>query len=1847
MVIAGADAKHDAKVVKNIDGKIITKKGFISISTKKLQNISTRKPRTKNLDYSKLSADKMIDVSKDKSALRQAKKTLKKHTYKNVKKDSKGYYYTKTTYTKKKYIKKYTYKTTKIKSSWFYRMWTGKKYRTIKRKTPVYAYKKVPKTKVYRLKSDTVASLKVTKRASKKIKVVDPRFKKYRWLRYLPKITKTVSNNTYTVKTVNQKELYKKATKIVKDRYAKNNGYKTKTLTSIKVAKPKPKNMSYWQSRNYKPKYTTKKGHFVEVKRKGIRELIKENHDAKEGKGYGSAAISSGSNLYINNAAVLNDHANLAAKGDLFIRSKGDIINNAGSISGKDISMISKNGKFLNKSDIQKVNLKAYNGSGYTSAIAAKGIVKAAGNLRIETKKDITFEASKAKAGKHAALISKAGNIKFTAKKLKGYTGSKNNYAETFRHKTSALTAGRSVVLKAKKDIGLEAASIKAKGDTLVLDAGRDIKSTALNDSNYNYFYSRKKSGRIFKKITVRKNQELREKVKSTVLTGSSVAALAKRDVKLDATKAISHTGSMLVKSKRDTDIIAHKYINDKKTYYKKTKSFLGFKYSNRKDTSVLREELYKDSTLLSNKDLSVISGRNLNIVGSKLKAVNNINLYAKDTLNISNAINRELKEEQHMRSGIGLGGHLYASIDDLKGHIHETIKGSAIQAGNTVRIDAGTANIIGSEILGANGVGITARTGGVNILAAIANNRDYSMHEELTVDFMNILKGGLTFSNGTLKLTLASADYDKLDKDTISQQAVGSVIRTNGGDVAIDSAEGIAIIGSSINTALRDADNVLQANGDVLLKAEKDLLITNANELTIDNTKHTHGEAELSLVVKNQAYEVYNAAKALKAAKKQVVEAKKAYDTYKSNLKKYAAQLAKLKDDYKQKKPGVTLSDIKELESYIKEAKGDKKWYLTNITAATLNLASKTTLLAQQTAAAAQSTSTYGFNVGLQLDIDATKTNTQTDSSKSVGSTISGKNVTLIAGDGAIIKGSGVIATEDLGIAANTLDLLASQDTSKTDSDTSHGHITASMMLIGSASVNASYDKSSHSETQSIHNNAVLQANNVQIVTTRDMSVEGANIHGRKSAMVDVGGDLTFASVQDVATSKDRSRGISAGISTSGGSLSGLNGGANFSNGRSYTRQTVVASLTSSGTLDVAVGGHTELVGATIAAVDDEGKDTGKMVFSTGSFDYADLRDVERNSATSGGITANVQVAPAGLDATSGSETINYANNSDYKVDKTLATIGQGIFTVGGEAHDDSRLNRDTAGINKELFDLSRSQGNIDLTVDNRMFTDDGRKQIKEDVKRTEILATSIANLVEDSISLIGDRANGETGLLNHIDEDQKYFTASKKFVNDPANKENVAALTNPNATPEQKQRAYTALASYIAGEMGVTPAQAKLMVDRRYSGAFHRDGEAGTIYINDLKQDTSAEAVNTTGHETAHSIDYQRDQDVVKTANYDANRDNHSEIMGDHTENYMEYQYASNGYNPLSSVNNAHTGIAASAYDVDSLIMQNTRDFRAIDRSELDFRKLSSKERDFIANHAAAYAKAHGISEAEAKKLLTMAGEGLVDAGGVLGNFFVSVATKVEYKDIYEAQKYLLAQSKGQTYNNKFKDFDGEAQEGLFDASFGGIFLTYDPDKQAQGQILDTAFWGAVEAGAGKLLSKGWKAFTYTKGGKYLVEVYEHGKRKVYEVTKGQWDKIRGVVRIPHMGSIHPDPTLNKNIEETMSYIMNGEKPPKPLGYKPNPKYNKWGVEYRNDTKTLPTVDKSGNPITYREYRVRTPQGDENVHRVVVGSDGKCYYSNTHYGDTIERDGSGIPFYEVGKLPKGTTENIFKDKK
>jgi len=202
--------------------------------------------------------------------------------------------------------------------------------------------------------------------------------------------------------------------------------------------------------------------------------------------------------------------------------------------------------------------------------------------------------------------------------------------------------------------------------------------------------------------------------------------------------------------------------------------------------------------------------------------------------------------------------------------------------------------------------------------------------------------------------------------------------------------------------------------------------------------------------------------------AKDQVKQAKADYRRYQKEKDQLKNTLAQLEADYANGVAGVNHADIVELRNLLDDVKSDEEWYVAGMATAA-NLASKTTLLVQQTAAAAQSTATYGFNAGVQLDIAASKTDSSLDATSSLASTVNGTNINVsTGGDGlsgnTLIQGSALNAAQNLNILTGELDVLASQDTQRSQTDTQSGSMTIAQTVWGSAggpTVNASLNSS------------------------------------------------------------------------------------------------------------------------------------------------------------------------------------------------------------------------------------------------------------------------------------------------------------------------------------------------------------------------------------------------------------------------------------------------------------------------------------------------------------------------------------------------------------------------------------------------------------------------------------------------------------------------------------------------------------------------------------------------------------------------------------------------------------------
>ncbi|WED25512.1 tautomerase family protein [Vibrio sp. DW001] len=137
-------------------------------------------------------------------------------------------------------------------------------------------------------------------------------------------------------------------------------------------------------------------------------------------------------------------------------------------------------------------------------------------------------------------------------------------------------------------------------------------------------------------------------------------------------------------------------------------------------------------------------------------------------------------------------------------------------------------------------------------------------------------------------------------------------------------------------------------------------------------------------------------------------------------------------------------------------------------------------------------------------------------------------------------------------------------------------------------------------------------------------------------------------------------------------------------------------------------------------------------------------------------------------------------------------------------------------------MFTVDRKQGDIDVTVDHRLLTEEGRKDIKEDVERTKMIGEAVVETAsKDSVGLMGDKEEGVSSFLDLLNTKNKYFDATKDFLTAKGNGEFTTAINDPNATPEQKQAAYQALTNHIAAKFGIDPADVKL-ADIGQKGAF-----------------------------------------------------------------------------------------------------------------------------------------------------------------------------------------------------------------------------------------------------------------------------------------------------------------------------------------------------------------------------------------------------------------------------------------
>ncbi len=1125
--------------------------------------------------------------------------------------------------------------------------------------------------------------------------------------------------------------------------------------------------------------------------------------------------------------------------------------------------------------------------------INKNGSIRAGSDLSLQAKHDIENISADMRATNItlATLNGDIINTRYT--EAQSFAGGHDQ--KTVTGKAGSIAATGNLALDAGKTIAITGS--KLKGDNINLNAKQVAIGTTVKTSNF----AAAADG-------ISLQQEAVTHLGS-IVEGSTIAINTRGVTRVSGSRVTAKDNLAIHASKMD--VLA---VND--SHYEEDRTTSSGFLSHQSTTTKQATATNIGSQLSAGNVLLGTTGGDIAVTGSHISAQNKLALSSAGTIDVRTGFDGSLDETHTRKSGFFTGGALYSKSNDLEGKLSKTAVLATLK-GNTISLTAENDLVL-------NGVDVTAPESlagaAQNISVENVNNevKTYSKHERMTVGLGDIGKTLtrpdklIKHKDGKFSVILARAGISTADKTTTTNTVIATRLEAGNINLVADSKD-------------RDQGNVfikgshLTANNGVSLTASNNVTIKEAKNTEKTASKTMNGTAVLSLTARNEYIQIGYAVKAAKKAKANLQKARRSYARYRDERGKQRAKLVKLKAGLADGTIGIEQADVDEMQGLIDDLNGDEAYYRANIVLATANLASKTTAVASQMATAAQSSGAYGFSAALELDIEAREKKFNTYKEQSVASKLNAQDITLAAGNTATVQGSDLNAASQIDIAAKDTHILASQDVSTRSHRSEHKSLTISIGMYGGAgdSASLSADSSKDDSRGLTQHNSQLNANTINIGTRDTTTITGANIAASDSLTIHTK-HLDVASVQDSQNSRASSQGFSMSGSLSGG-VSGV--GANRGRRHSSARRTVLTTLMGSN-VNINVAKNTILKGATIAAVDKKGNDSGNLTLKTGTLDVSSLNNTRNSKSLSVGLNVGIanqkQRDHSNNKSTASSLGIDFANDRASSKTKTLGTIGSGTIHVANVDKSSTRmLNRDVKNNEINIYDIKSHRG-LKGTVDMRMFTKEGRKRIREDIERSKRLGQAIGDVVNNDAFKLKDT-------FAHISETQKDLDVQKAFALANGGK-GIETPQGKKVTLEQKQTAVKKYAEIYAKAYDITIEQANIIATSKVIGGTHY-GNHGKSYIdvNDNAGRNATDYANTLGHEVAHA---RISQHKARNRGNRKLNEQYADTMGGYSSEGM--QFSSMTYN---SVN---LNLAANA----NTHSQTARDTKLLARNDASWR-------------------------------------------------------------------------------------------------------------------------------------------------------------------------------------------------------------------------------------------------------------------------------------------------------------------
>lgn len=429
-------------------------------------------------------------------------------------------------------------------------------------------------------------------------------------------------------------------------------------------------------------------------------------------------------------------------------------------------------------------------------------------NLKIKAEKNITNSGTM--RAKVDALL-QAENIANEA------TVSEKQYKELNQKKleaTGSISAGQNLTLDAGNSITNKGANLTA-GKKLTLNANDVDIVTVANEKHVAVAY-----GSSSAEIHDVQHQQ-------SALSGENIRLNAKRDISI-AGGILSTKNDVELNAKGDVNLTAVKDLYSEES---EVGNRGGSYYNHNKQV----DEAVKGTTIAAKNDISIASGKDINIGGSNVASeAGKADLAAENNIDIANETeyHERLHEEHNKVSGL-----LSSKTTDIYDYSKQnTVVGSNVSAGEIAISSKKDTNISGSNVVADNDVNV--KTGGeLNIGSAEQTSES---------EYIKSVKKSGIFAGGGLGFTIGK----EKQKDQYANQnteQVGSTVGSVKGNVNLDADKAANVKGSSV-----------VAGKDINITGEN-VSIENSNSVYNAQEKHEFKRTGLSVSVGGAYVNVVN----------------------------------------------------------------------------------------------------------------------------------------------------------------------------------------------------------------------------------------------------------------------------------------------------------------------------------------------------------------------------------------------------------------------------------------------------------------------------------------------------------------------------------------------------------------------------------------------------------------------------------------------------------------------------------------------------------------------------------------------------------------------------------------------------------------------------------------------------------------------------------------------------------------------------------------------------------------------------------------------------------------------------